>query len=65
MNTISKMVTWAIWEIFLEISLEICSMVRAAVRAAASEVRVSTARVDLAASAEEVHRQKAVTFTQK
>ena len=65
MNTISKMVTWAIWEIFLEISLEICSMVRAAVRAAVSEVRVFTARVDLAASAEEVHRQRAVTFTQK
>lgn len=65
MNTISKTATWAIWEIFLEISLEICSMVRAAVRAAASEVRASTARADLAASAEEVRRQRAVIFTQK
>ena len=54
-----------IWEIFSEISLEICSMVRAAVRAAASEVRASTARADLAASAEEVRRQRAVIFTQK
>lgn len=65
MNTISKTATWAIWEIFLEISLEICSMVRAAVRAAASEGRASTARADLAASAEEVRRQRAVIFTQK
>ena len=48
MNTISKTAIWAIWEIFLGISLEICSMVRAAVRAAASEGKsVGVSVVDL------------------
>ena len=60
-NTISKMETWTIWEIFSETFLEICSTVRAAVRAVASEVRVSTDRAVLeVASAGEVLRRKAV-----
>ena len=57
-NTISKM---EIWTIFSETFLEICSTVRAVVRAVASEVRVSTARAVLVvASVEEVLRRKAV-----
>ena len=58
-----------IWETFSEISSEICSMDRKAVDSEVRTVgltgRVSTVRVILAASEEEVRRQKAVTFIQR
>ena len=69
MSTILKTAIWAIWEIFLEIFSEICSMAKAAValadRAEVLTVRAFIARVTLEVLAEEVHRQKEVIFTQR
>ena len=64
MSIILKIVIWVIWEIFSEISLEICSMVRktvdTVVRAADSADRAFTV-VSEEADLEGIPRKKAVT----